>query len=123
MGLLDFLFGKKDTGSIDEQLKKEASMQHQEAINNENVNGEFLMTVEDVFVISGRGTVITGRITSGKIGINESVVSRTSGQRYMVAGIEMFRKSLDYAQAGDNVGLLLRDANRDSISKGDILTK
>ena len=123
MGLLDFLFGKKDSGSVDQQLRNEAAMQHQEAITNENVNGSFQMTVEDVFTIAGRGTVVTGRITSGKIGINESVVSRTSGQRYMVAGIEMFRKSLDYAQAGDNVGLLLRDANRDSISKGDILTK
>ena len=123
MGLLDFLFGKKDSGSVDQQLRNEAAMQHQEAITNENVNGSFQMTVEDVFTIAGRGTVVTGRITSGKIGINESVVSGTSGQRYMVAGIEMFRKSLDYAQAGDNVGLLLRDANRDSISRGDILTK
>ena len=123
MGLLDFLFGKKDSGSVDQQLRNEAAIQHQESIINENVNGSFQMTVEDVFTITGRGTVVTGRITSGKIGINESVVSRTSGQRYMVAGIEMFRKTLDYAQAGDNVGLLLRDADRDSISKGDILTK
>lgn len=123
MGLFDLLFKRKESGSMDEQLKREAAMQQQEVINNENANTEFLMKVEDVFTITGRGTVITGRITSGKIGINESVVSRTSGQRYMVAGIEMFRKTADYAQAGDNVGLLLRDANRDSISRGDILTK
>lgn len=81
------------------------------------------MTVEDVFTITGRGTVVTGRITSGKININETVINRNSGQRYMVAGIEMFRKTLDYAQAGDNVGLLLRDATRDTVSRGDILIK
>ena len=123
MGLLDFLFGKKDSGSVDQQLRNEAAMQHQEAVINENVNGAFQMNVEDVFTITGRGTVVTGRITSGKIGINESVVNRTSGQRYMVAGIEMFRKTAEYAQAGDNVGLLLRDADRESVCKGDILTK
>lgn len=123
MGLLDFLFGKKDSGSVDEQLRNDAAMQHQEAVTNENVNGAFQMTVEDIFTITGRGTVVTGRITSGKIGINESVINRTSSQRYMVSGIEMFRKTMDYAQAGDNVGLLLRDADRDSISRGDILTK
>lgn len=123
MGLLDFLFGKKESGSVDQQLRNEAAMQHQEAVINENVNGAFQMTVEDVFTITGRGTVVTGRITSGKININETVINRNSGQRYMVAGIEMFRKTLDYAQAGDNVGLLLRDATRDTVSRGDILIK
>ena len=123
MGLLDFLFGKKDSGSVDQQLRNEAAMQNQEAITNENVNGSFQMTVEDVFTITGRGTVVTGRITSGKININETVINRNSGQRYTVAGIEMFRKTLDYAQAGDNVGLLLRDATRDTVSRGDILIK
>lgn len=123
MGLLDFLFGKKESGSVDQQLRNEAAMQHQEAVINENVNGAFQMTIEDVFTITGRGTVVTGRITSGKININETVINRNSGQRYMVAGIEMFRKTLDYAQAGDNVGLLLRDATRDTVSRGDILTK
>ena len=123
MGLLDFLFGKKETGSIDEQLKNEANMQQQQAIINENVNGEFSMTVEDVFTITGRGTVVTGRITSGSIGQGETVVNRTTSKSYGVAGIEAFRKTLDRAQAGDNVGLLLRDADRDSVCKGDILTK
>ena len=123
MGLLDFLFGKKESGSVDQQLRNETAMQHQEAVINENVNGAFQMTVEDVFTITGRGTVVTGRITSGKININETVINRNSGQRYMVAGIEMFRKTLDYAQAGDNVGLLLRDATRDTVSRGDILIK
>ena len=123
MGLLDFLFGKKESDSVDQQLRNEAAMQHQEAVINENVNGAFQMTVEDVFTITGRGTVVTGRITSGKININETVINRNSGQRYMVAGIEMFRKTLDYAQAGDNVGLLLRDATRDTVSRGDILIK
>ena len=123
MGLLDFLFGKKESGSVDQQLRNDAAMQHQEAITNENVNGAFQMTVEDVFTITGRGTVVTGRITSGKININETVINRNSGQRYTVAGIEMFRKTLDYAQAGDNVGLLLRDATRDTVSRGDILIK
>ncbi len=123
MGLLDFLFGKKDSGSVDQQLRNEAAMQHQEAVINENVNGAFQMTVEDVFTITGRGTVVTGRITSGSIGQGETVVNKTTSKSYGVAGIEAFRKTLDRAQAGDNVGLLLRDADRDSVCKGDILTK
>ncbi len=128
MGLLDFLLGKKNNGSMDEQLKREAEMHQQtamqqEVINNQNVSGDFQMTVEDVFTITGRGTVVTGRITSGRIAVNETVRNRNSGRTYAVAGLEMFRKTLDYAQAGDNVGLLLRGADRESVHRGDILIK
>lgn len=123
MGLLDFLFGKKESGSMDEQLRKDAMTQEQTAIHNENINGDFIMNVDDIFTITGRGTIVTGRISSGRIGINDVVTNRTTGRTYSIAAIEMFRKTLDYAQAGDNVGLLLRDADRDSIKKGDILVK
>ena len=123
MGLLDFLFGKKDNGSIDEQLRNEAAMQHQEDITNENVNGSFQMTVEDVFTITGRGTVVTGRIQSGRIAINESVTIRETGIVTQIAGIEQFRKTLDTAQEGDNVGLLLRNVSRDDIARGNHLVK
>lgn len=123
MGILDFLFKKKETGSMDEQLRNEAMMQQQAVINNENINGDFSMTVEDIFTITGRGTVVTGRINTGKVSVNEVVTNRTTGRSYAVAGIEMFRKTLDFAQAGDNVGLLLRDADRNTINRGDILIK
>ena len=85
----------------------------------------FLMSVEDVFTISGRGTVVTGRVERGKIGLNEEVeiVGLRDTRKTVVTGIEMFRKSLDYAAAGDNAGLLLRGINREDIERGQVLAK
>ena len=123
MGLLDFLFGKKDSGSVDQQLRNEAAMQHQEAITNENVNGSFQMTVEDVFTITGRGTIVTGRVISGKIGLNETITIEETGKSTTVKGIEMFRKTADFAQAGDNVGILLDNIARDEIQQGYTIKK
>lgn len=86
----------------------------------------FLMPVEDVFTITGRGTVATGRVERGviKVGDEVSIVGLTQETRKTVAtGVEMFRKLLDQAQAGDNVGILLRGVDRDSIERGQVLAK
>ncbi|WP_134322828.1 elongation factor Tu [Cumulibacter soli] len=86
----------------------------------------FLMPIEDVFTITGRGTVVTGRIERGKINVNEEVEIvgiRESSQKTTVTGVEMFRKLLDYGEAGDNVGLLLRGTKREDVERGMVVVK
>jgi elongation factor Tu len=84
-----------------------------------------LLPVEDVFSITGRGTVATGRIERGQIKVGEEVqvVGFGSEKRTVVTGVEMFRKLLDYGQAGDNVGLLLRGVEKKDIERGMVLAK
>ena len=83
----------------------------------------FLMPVEDVFSIKGRGTVATGRADRGKIKVNDEVelVGLKDTKKTVVTGVEMFRKTLDEAQAGDNVGLLLRGIEREDIERGQVI--
>ncbi|MEK7573729.1 MAG: elongation factor Tu [Patescibacteria group bacterium] len=85
----------------------------------------FLMPVEDVFSIKGRGTVVTGRIERGKVKINETVeiVGIKATKSTVVTGVEMFRKQLDDGQAGDNVGLLLRGIEKDDVERGQVVVK
>ena len=85
----------------------------------------FLMPIEDVMTISGRGTVVTGRVERGRINLNEPVeiVGIRETQKSVVTGLEMFRKLLEYAEAGDNVGALLRGINRDQVIRGQVLAK
>ena len=85
----------------------------------------FLMAVEDVFTITGRGTVATGRVERGMLKLNDDVeiVGIKPTSKTVVTGIEMFRKTLDFAQAGDNIGALLRGVNRDQIERGQVLAK
>jgi elongation factor Tu len=85
----------------------------------------FLMPVEDVFSISGRGTVVTGRIETGiiKVGDEIEIVGIRPTQKTIVTGVEMFRKLLDQGQAGDNAGLLLRGTKRDDVERGQVLCK
>ena len=85
----------------------------------------FLMPVEDVFTITGRGTVATGRVERGELHLNDEVeiIGIKDTSKTVVTGIEMFRKTLDYAQAGDNIGALLRGVNRDQIERGQVLAK
>ena len=85
----------------------------------------FLMAVEDVFTITGRGTVATGRVERGKLNMNDEVeiVGIKETKKTVVTGIEMFRKLLEFAQAGDNIGALLRGVNRDEIERGQVLAK
>jgi len=85
----------------------------------------FLMPVEDVFTITGRGTVVTGRVDRGQIKTNDKIeiVGVRETQNAVVTGVEMFRKILDYAQAGDNVGLLLRGISREQVERGQVIAK
>lgn len=85
----------------------------------------FLMPVEDVFTITGRGTVATGRVERGQLNLNDEleIIGIHETQKTVATGIEMFRKLLDYALAGDNVGVLLRGINRDQIERGQVLAK
>jgi len=85
----------------------------------------FLMAIEDTMTITGRGTVATGRVERGVIKLNEPVeiVGIKETQKSVVTGLEMFRKSLDYAQAGDNIGALLRGISRDQVVRGQVLAK
>ncbi len=85
----------------------------------------FLMSVEDVFTITGRGTVATGRVERGELKLSEEVeiVGLKPTKKTVVTGIEMFRKLLDSAQAGDNIGALLRGVNREEIERGQVLCK
>ena len=90
-----------------------------------DVDKPFLMPVEDVFSISGRGTVVTGRIERGiiKVGEEIEIVGIRPVQKTTVTGVEMFRKLLDQGQAGDNAGLLLRGTKRDDVERGQVLAK
>ena len=85
----------------------------------------FLMSIEDVFTITGRGTVVTGRVERGILKLNDEVeiVGIKDTRKVVVTGIEMFRKSLDFAEAGDNAGVLLRGVNREDVERGQVLAK
>ncbi|HEV8111519.1 MAG TPA: elongation factor Tu [Planctomycetota bacterium] len=89
------------------------------------IDGAFLMPVEDVFSISGRGTVVTGRVERGVIKVGEEIeiVGITATQKTTCTGVEMFRKLLDQGQAGDNVGILLRGTKREDVQRGQVLCK
>jgi elongation factor Tu len=90
-----------------------------------DIDKPFLLPVEDVFSISGRGTVATGRVERGvvKVGEEVEIVGITATRKTVVTGVEMFRKLLDQGQAGDNIGVLLRGVKRDEIERGQVLAK
>ena len=116
-----------DTGPMGEQ----AIMALAEALDTyiptpeRAVDGAFLMPVEDVFSISGRGTVVTGRVERGivKVGEEIEIVGINDTDKTTCTGVEMFRKLLDQGQAGDNVGLLLRGTKREDVERGQVLAK
>ena len=89
------------------------------------VDKPFLLPIEDVFSISGRGTVVTGRVERGQLKLNDEVeiVGLKDTKKVVVTGIEMFRKQLDYAEAGDNAGILLRGVAREDVERGQVLAK
>ena len=113
------------------ELGEESILQLMEALDSyvpepeRAVDRPFLLAVEDVFTIQGRGTVATGRVEQGEIGLNEEVeiVGIRPTRRTVVTGVEMFNKSMDKAQAGDNIGALLRGVKRDDIERGQVLAK
>jgi elongation factor Tu len=91
-----------------------------------DVDKPFLMPIEDVFTITGRGTVVTGRIEQGKCEVGnevEIVGIHPETQKTVVTGLEMFQKTLDFAQAGDNAGALLRGIKREEVERGQVLAK
>jgi elongation factor Tu len=89
------------------------------------INMPFLMPIEDVFSISGRGTVVTGRVERGivKVGEEVEIVGIRDTTKTVVTGVEMFRKLLDQGQAGDNIGALLRGVDREGVERGQVLCK
>jgi len=90
-----------------------------------DIDKPFLMPIEDVFTISGRGTVVTGRCERGQVKVGEDIeiVGFAPTQKTVCTGVEMFRKILDYGQAGDNVGLLLRGIKKDEVERGQVVAK
>ncbi|BCA80466.1 elongation factor Tu [Desulfuromonas sp. AOP6] len=116
-----------DTGELGEQ----AILKLMDAVDNyipepeRAIDRPFLMPVEDVFSISGRGTVATGRVERGvvKVGEEVEIVGMKATTKTVVTGVEMFRKLLDQGQAGDNVGVLLRGVKREDIERGQVLSK
>jgi elongation factor Tu len=90
-----------------------------------DVDKPFLLAIEEVFTISGRGTVVTGRVERGEVKLNEEVeiVGIHPTKKTVVTGIEMFRKQLDSAMAGDNAGVLLRGVERNDVERGQVLAK
>ena len=115
----------------DDEIGKDKVLELMEAVDSyipipeRAIDRPFLMPVEDVFSISGRGTVATGRIERGIIKVQEEVeiVGMKETQKTVVTGVEMFRKLLDQGQAGDNCGILLRGLKRDQIERGQVLAK
>jgi elongation factor Tu len=112
----------EDTACIDELLDV---MDNYFADPDRPADLPFLMPIEDVFTISGRGTVVTGRIERGIVHMNEEVeiIGITPNQKTVITGIEMFNKLLDQGEAGDNVGLLLRGIDKSGVQRGQVLAK
>lgn len=125
MGFFDFL--KKPKSDVElyyEEREKQEKDTWYSCAPQKSV--PFRITVEDVFSVTGRGTVVVGRVESGSIYVGETVtLQRTNGscRSVMIIGIEMFRKMVQLASTGDQVGILLREISRNEIAAGDILVK
>ncbi|MBR7637233.1 elongation factor Tu, partial [Janthinobacterium lividum] len=119
------LEGKEGEMGVDAVLRLADALDAYIPTPERAVDGAFLMPVEDVFSISGRGTVVTGRIERGivKVGEEIEIVGITDTVKTTCTGVEMFRKLLDQGQAGDNVGLLLRGTKREDVQRGQVLAK
>ncbi|MEY3186851.1 MAG: Elongation factor Tu, partial [Bacteroidota bacterium] len=122
---LKALQGDKTEIGVDAVLKLVAAMDEYFPIPERAVDQPFLLPIEDVFSISGRGTVVTGRVERGiiKVGEEVEIVGITPSAKTTCTGVEMFRKLLDQGQAGDNVGVLLRGTKREEIQRGQVLAK
>src|SRR4029450_10660710 len=113
----------------DEKLGKASILALMEAVDSyipqpeRPIDRAFLMPIEDVFSISGRGTVVTGRIERGivKVGDEVEIIGLRATTKTVVTGVEMFRKLLDQGQAGDNIGALLRGTKREEVERGQVL--
>lgn len=128
MGVFDFFKKPKtDLEQYYEDRKQSERQQQVSADSRQPADGmEFRITVEDVFSITGRGTVITGKVEMGAVSVGDKVtLKRTDGseRQVTVSGIEMFRKMKNVAVAGENVGMLLRQVDRNEVGRGDVLFK
>ncbi len=122
---LKALEGDKGELGVPSVVKLVEEMDKYIPIPKREVDKPFLMPVEDVFSISGRGTVVTGRIERGIVKVNDEVeiVGLKATVKTVCTGVEMFRKLLDEGQAGDNVGVLLRGTKREEVERGQVLAK
>jgi elongation factor Tu len=122
---LKALEGENSALGIQSVLKLVEEMDKYIPVPKRAIDGPFLMPVEDVFSISGRGTVVTGRIERGIVKVNDEVeiVGLKETTKTICTGVEMFRKLLDEGQAGDNVGVLLRGTKREEVERGQVLAK
>ncbi len=123
--LEDSAAGNKDSEWVQSVVKLIKTLDEYVPLPERPVDKPFLMPIEDVFSITGRGTVVTGRIDRGIVKVNESVeiVGFKETRTSVVTGVEMFRKLLDQGEAGDNVGLLLRGIGKDDVERGMVLAK
>jgi len=122
---LKALQGDKSEIGVEAVLKLVAAMDEYFPIPERAIDQPFLLPIEDVFSISGRGTVVTGRVERGvvKVGEEVEIIGITPSTKTICTGVEMFRKLLDQGQAGDNVGVLLRGTKREDIQRGQVLAK
>jgi len=122
---LKALEGDQSEIGVPSVIKLVAEMDRYIPVPERAIDGAFLMPVEDVFSISGRGTVVTGRIERGIVKVNDEVeiVGIRPTTKTICTGVEMFRKLLDQGQAGDNVGVLLRGTKREDVERGQVLCK
>jgi elongation factor Tu len=116
---------KGEAGSDESILKLFEALDGYIPIPERVIDKPFLMPIEDIFSISGRGTVVTGRVERGivKVGEEVEIVGIRPTQKTTVTGVEMFRKLLDQGQAGDNIGVLLRGTKKDDVERGQVLAK
>lgn len=120
MGFFSNLFGKKN---YDDELKKEALKQQNASDMNQAMNNTtFVFCIDDVFYINGRGTIVTGNCTLGSAKIGDKVFIN-QGIETEIIGIEVFRKTLDTINVGENAGIVLKDIPRRAVKRGDILVK
>ncbi|MCP4901633.1 MAG: elongation factor Tu, partial [bacterium] len=120
--------GESDDPDSDECksiLELMAAMDDYIPLPQRDIEKDFLMPIEDVFTISGRGTVVTGRVERGEVNVGEEmeIVGIRDTMKKVVTGVEMFRKLLDRGEAGDNVGLLLRGTERKDVERGQVVAK
>ena len=124
MSFIKKLFGLPDENDFDSMYKVQYDENSPDSVAYITANeGNFMFTVQDIFTVKGRGTVVTGVIESGTIHTGDTVTlnGKRKSATFTIGGIESFRKLLDSASMGDNVGLLLLGANKDDICKGDKL--
>jgi len=114
-----------DAGGVESVLKLMEALDTYIPMPQREVDKPFLMPIEDVFSISGRGTVVTGRVERGRVKVSEEVeiVGFKPTEKKVVTGVEMFRKLLDEGVAGDNIGVLLRGVEKEEVERGQVLAK